>query len=58
MWRSSCYMRCPFCSSPPEDAAATAAVHDTLKPKILRFFALFMICGEGGCHVMPHGWLP
>lgn len=31
-----------------EDAAATAAVHDTLKPKILRFFALFMICGEQG----------
>ncbi|PRW33634.1 U-box domain-containing 4 [Chlorella sorokiniana] len=35
-----------------EDAAATAAVHDTLRPKILRFFALFMICGAG-INVLP-----
>ncbi|KAI7839218.1 hypothetical protein COHA_007031 [Chlorella ohadii] len=39
-------------STATEEEAATAAVHDTLRPKILRFFALLMIFGAG-LNVLP-----
>lgn len=37
----------------PAEAAAREAVEDTLRPRILRYFAFFMIC-SAGLNVLPH----
>ncbi|KAL4419694.1 hypothetical protein ABPG75_006792 [Micractinium tetrahymenae] len=39
--------------SAAEEAAAREAVEDTLRPRILRYFAFFMIC-SAGLNVLPH----
>ena len=41
---------CTFHSPPPPfftEAAANAAMEDTLRPKVLRVFAFIMVCGAG-----------
>ncbi|KAL4437812.1 hypothetical protein ABPG77_005724 [Micractinium sp. CCAP 211/92] len=40
-------------SSLAAEAAAREAVEDTLRPRILRYFAFFMIC-SAGVNVLPH----